>query len=74
MRDTRIECPICHKRYREKIGHHLISVHGIQNPDAEEIKNGLGHFFYFPDDIENEKNILKLLANHGFRYEKLRRF
>ena len=71
MRDSRILCPICKKMYKDKIGHHLVSVHNIKNPDAETIKNGLIHIFYFPDDLDNEKNTLDMLAKHGFKFEKL---
>lgn len=74
MRDNRILCPICKKRYKDRIGHHLISVHNIRNPDAELIKNGLINLFYFPNDLESETRTLGLLADHGFKFEKLRRY
>lgn len=74
MRDTRILCPICKRRFKDKIGYHLTSKHNIQNPDAESIKNGLIHFFYFPGDLNNEQDTLNLLKKHSFTFEKLRKF
>lgn len=68
---TDIQCPICNKKYKNRIGYHLVSVHNIKNPDAEEIKNHLIYYRYFHKD-ESIVKIKQLLAAHGFKFEKLR--